>query len=306
VSNDKVLDAARAHWELDDATFTLIAERENKVYRVDDAWLGQAALRLHRPGYRTTAEIESELLWMDMLAIHGLGVPRPIQGSHGSCIYSVDGIELSLLTWVDGTPLSRLPLTKELYFDLGCVLAQMHALADNWTLPAGFVRPTWDLVGSDPTWGRFWENPMLSSTQAKQLKAFCVDAQETMSTLAPLDFGLIHADLVPDNVLSTGSELQLIDFDDGGFGHRLFDIATITHRSRRLSSGNELAEAVVDGYSINRPLDKHALSLFEAMRACSYVGWNTPRMHEPKGLERNSRFIAEAEIAIEKYRHSTL
>ena len=112
------------------------------------------------------------------------------------------------------------------------------------------------------------------------------------------DTGLIHADLVPDNVLSDGSQLQLIDFDDGGFGYRLFDLATITCRSRLRHGSDALATATVEGYANHRQLNCGALPLFEALRACSYVGWNISRMQEPDGGSRNARFIAEAVRAI--------
>lgn len=42
----------------------------------------------------------------------------------------------------------------------------------------------------------------------------------------PGDFlAYVHADACPDNVLDTGKELRLIDFETGGFGHALIDAA---------------------------------------------------------------------------------
>lgn len=42
----------------------------------------------------------------------------------------------------------------------------------------------------------------------------------------PGDFlAYVHADTCPDNVLNTGKELRLIDFETGGFGHALLDAA---------------------------------------------------------------------------------
>ena len=43
-----------------------------------------------------------------------------------------------------------------------------------------------------------------------------------------LDYGLIHADSVRDNMLVDKSgKVSLIDFDASGYGFRLFDIATL-------------------------------------------------------------------------------
>jgi len=51
-------------------------------------------------------------------------------------------------------------------------------------------------------------------------------------------------------------------------------------------------------------LQQNELPLFEAIRACSYIGWNISRMDEAGGRERNVRFIAEAETALEKFHRS--
>ena len=65
-----------------------------------------------------------------------------------------------------------------------------------------------------------------------------------------------------------------------------------------------MADAAVDGYCTIRRLQRDALPLFEAMRACSYIGWNISRMEEAGGQDRNARFIAEAEAALEKFYRS--
>ena len=41
----------------------------------------------------------------------------------------------------------------------------------------------------------------------------------------PNVFGLIHADAHLDNVLFDGQQARLIDFDDCGFGYRIYDVA---------------------------------------------------------------------------------
>ena len=292
---DAVLQAAKLHWGLEDAPFDLVAARENKVYRVETG-AGPAALRLHRPHYRDAAELQSELAWMKMLGQGGLLVPEPIAATDGSTELVVDGVIVDLLTWLTGQPLSAIEARADTYRDLGRLMATMHDLADAWPLPNGFKRPTWDLTGETPTWGRFWENPYLTAQQADQFIKFRDVAREALMGFDS-DVGLIHADLVPDNVLLHDGVLRPIDFDDGGIGERLFDIATVTFRTRRSDPTGALAAAVIAGYT-RRSVDPDALLWFEALRACSYVGWNIPRMQEPGGKERNARFVHAAEISI--------
>ena len=292
---EALIAAARLHWGLGDAPIAMIAARENHVFSVDLP-RHKAALRAHRRGYRSVAELNSELMWMDMLAQAGIAVPAPIAASNGSHLLSHNGTIIDMLTWINGHPLGEVEATEAVYFDLGRLMARMHALADTWTPPAGFERPTWDIVGDAPTWGTFWENPALSDAQQTKFIQFRNYARRNLTALQDPNIGLIHADLVPDNVLIEGGTLSPIDFDDGGFGHRLFDVATVTFRSRRTDPSGALAKATLAGYQSLRQLDTASLPLFEALRACTYVGWNIMRMEEEP--TRNARFITAAEQGI--------
>ena len=295
-----ILNAARQLWGLGDANIVLIARRENHVYRVDGAQQ-VTALRLHRQGYRSVQEIHAELQWMDRLAQHGIPVPQPVNAADGVPVQVINGTIVDMLTWVEGTPLSQVDQTEAHYRSLGCLLAKMHQLADQWSTARLLSRPTWDLVGRQPTWDRFWENPLLTGVQKSFFSRFRETAAEALDALQQPDIGLIHADLVPDNVLVNGESLHPIDFDDGGFGYRLFDVATVTFKSRRIEDGEALANAALAGYSAERPLDLDSLPLFEALRACTYVGWNISRMQEQGGAQRNAQFIEAAESAVTRY-----
>ncbi len=67
-------------------------------------------------------------------------------------------------------------------------------------------------------------------------------------------YGLIHADLVPENLLVDGDRVRVIDFDDAGFGWHLFELAT----SLYFISGDEgyptARAALIRGYRSERAL----------------------------------------------------
>jgi len=86
----------------------------------------------------------------------------------------------------------------------------------------------------------------------------------------------------------------LIDFDDGGFGFRLFDIATALLKHRHAPDYLELQASLINGYTSVRTIDLTALDLFMALRAATYVGWNITRMNEDGATGRNARFITTA------------
>ena len=304
------VEKALTHWGVEGARYELVAARENSVFRVD-ANGRTMALRLHRPGYRSDAELRSELIWMQEVSDGGIAVPSPIPSTDGNFLHHVDGIQVDALTWLGGDTLtasmngSEGPRRRLLFQTLGQDMARLHSICDSWSCPPDFDRAKWDidgLLGENPLWGRFWENPHLSSSDQLLFQSFRDEAAiELISNDGRLDFGLIHADLVPDNVLVSGNKLKMIDFDDGGFGYRLFDVATSLLKFSREDDFWLLREALVEGYASVRDLDVEKLDLFLAIRAMTYVGWNISRMDEAGALERNERFISTAREMSQNY-----
>ena len=294
-------------WGMDGAQFRLIAARENAVYRVDHA--DQSfALRLHRKGYRTDAELRSELDWMAEAARGGITVPAPVASTSGAFLHVVERTQIDMLDWLPGQPLidvPDLPDKTHLFSALGAEMAKLHLVSDAWDLPESFSRCAWDrdgLLGAAPLWDRFWENPFLSSQDRTLFETFRSKADADLSQIeSSLDYGLIHADLVPTNAMTDGQSIALIDFDDGGFGFRLFDISTALLKLSDEAQFPTIKDALLGGYRSLRPIDTAHLDLFMALRATTYVGWNITRMDEDGGAARNTKFINTARRMAQSY-----
>ncbi|ABD54293.1 homoserine kinase [Jannaschia sp. CCS1] len=295
------VDDALAVWDLTGAAYRLVAARENAVYEVTNGPT-RVALRLHRKGYRSDTELRSELDWMAALARAGLSVPAPVPARDGRLLHTINGVRVDVLLWLQGQTLQgaleglRPEAHAQVFRTLGQDMARLHAASDTWDPPQGFTRPHWNregLLGEAPLWDRFWANPALDAPDHELFRAFRHYASDRLSQLGPtLDYGLIHADLVPANVMVDGAALHLIDFDDGGFGYRLFDVATTLLKHLHLPHFSQVKTALLEGYHSTRPLDVTELDLFLALRAATYVGWNITRMDEDGGHARNARFIA--------------
>lgn len=294
---------ALARWGADGADLSFVSGRENQVYRVatrDDDF----ALRIRRPGLRSRVELVSELAWLEAMDRAGLSVPRPVPSLSGSLLETVGGREADMTAWLRGSPLGRsgeplrLKDAPQAFHRLGREIALLHDACDEFRPPEGFVRSRWDiggLLGEKPRWGRFWENPALDKETRALLERFRSEASRELELRsAGLDYGLIHADLVRENVLFDDDQPRLLDFDDGGFGFRLFDIAGALLKNRKEPGYPELESSLVEGYRTARPLDISLLGLFMALRAVTYVGWIVPRLAEDGSQERNARFIADA------------
>lgn len=305
-----IVEKALALWGMPNAEYSLVAARENEVFKVTQN-NEICALRLHRIAYRTDQELASELHWMEIASQNGIKVPTPISNALGEFLATIDGVQVDALDWLSGAPLSGVYLdlsTRErtsIFQKIGAEMAQLHKVSDTATFPENFTRCVWDregLVGDTPLWDRFWMNPILEAVDQVLFADFRTAANDVLSKFeGSLDYGLIHADLVAANVMIDGEDIRLIDFDDGGFGFRLFDIATTLLKFMDEPDYGALSSALVNGYFSVRTLDLEHLDLFLALRAMSYVGWNMTRMDEEYGRERNTRFIDTARTLAQSY-----
>ena len=90
----------------------------------------------------------------------------------------------------------------------------------------------------------------------------------------PEVYGLIHADLGLDaNVLFWGGEARAIDFDDSGFGYYVYDLGIALDKCQEDEALPLYREALLEGYTLVRPLSKvqiQSLDLFLAA-SCVYI-----------------------------------
>ena len=305
-----IVEQALRLWGLEGADYRLIAARENAVYRIDHG--GRAtALRLHRVGYRSDPELRSELQWMAAVAAGGIGVPAPVPASDGRRLHVVEGVQVDMLTWLNGASLTAVLQdsgatgSAPLFHQLGREMAALHDICDRWTPPEGFTRCAWDrpgLLGEAPLWGRFWDHPMLDAEDRALFRTARQVADANLADIeAGLDFGLIHADLVGENVMVDEGRIRMIDFDDGGFGFRLFDIATALVKNLDRPDYPDLKAALIEGYLAVRAIDLSAFDLLLMIRAATYVGWNIERISEDGARARSERVIRTARTLARAY-----
>lgn len=280
----------------------LLSHRENAVFRADRGGL-PIALRLHRPGYMSRAEIRSELWWTDQLADAGFTVPRPLQTLSGGDVVEAGDRLATAIEWVDGVAIADVPGRARAH-DLGQMLARLHNLTDQMVLPDWFTRHSWDrdgLVGEAANWGRFWEHPALDAHARKLLERGRDQAAQDLQAHGEAggDFGLIHADALRENVFAAQGGLALIDFDDSGFGFRMYELAVAISQSFGATDYAQLRDDLAQGYQLDRALPqdwRELFRLFAFLRAASSLGWTQPRMDPdaPRMAHYRDRALAAA------------
>ncbi len=291
-----------------DANLTLLKHRENAVFGVEDPDGGnRCALRVHRTGYQTEKSISSELQWMDALRKAGIQTPKPITGVDGKLVQTVavqgvpEPCHCSALSWIDGNPISEdNPL--ESYHLLGQINARFHRQAKGWKIPQGFERQVWDeggICGEKPLWGHFKDLKALEKDQLDLL----YQAREVMLTRLQQygkgsdRYGLIHADLMPENIIMQDNTPCIIDFDDSGFGWFMYDLATLMTFNVADNNFEEILGAWVEGYRSEEDLsdeDLAELPTFMVARCFVGLGWINTRKETPFAQEFTEDIIALA------------
>ena len=287
----------------------LIVARENAVHEMRLPDGTRAALRLHRTGYQDEAAIRSELWWCAELAALGLPVPTPLplpDGGHLAALAT--GRHASAIRWLDGAPIGKagqplpqsLSVQIDLHFRLGQLLRRLHQASDALALPPDFMRPRWDidgLVGEAPVWGRFWEHPQATDAQLSAQKAARNTVREMMTSHAAEggDFGLIHADVLRENIFTSDTGLSLIDLDDNGFCFRLYDLGTVLSQNQYEPARDDLRDALMAGYGTQ---DTEKVELFTLSRILASVGWTIPRLAPDDPI--HASHLARADMTIRR------
>jgi len=290
MSMDEVAAAALPRFGLSPAaTASLWNVSENHTFRAEDPESGRGyALRVHRPGYRTAQQIESELDWLEALREDGAVdtcVPVAAPGGERVVEVSVDGVgrrNVVLFEWLPGAEPD--PEGDEVIAGfrlLGAVSARMHAHSRAWRRPAGFDRPAWDYahtLGADGHWGA-WQDGLgmgpeerallarLDATIARRLAAYGQSSER---------FGLVHADIRLANLLVDDGHVRVIDFDDCGYAWFMYDFATTVSFMEEHPRVPELRDAWLEGYRSVAPLDsadEAELDTFMMLRRLLLVAW---------------------------------
>jgi Ser/Thr protein kinase RdoA (MazF antagonist) len=293
----QVAGAALDAYGLAGSRLSFIQYGENIIYRVDGPRLAAAGkdspyilnrylLRIHAMG--DAEAIASELTWLAALNREaGLPVPAPVSTLDNELFTTIvtpgipHGRVVSLMRWLDGRRLNKGLRPKHLA-TLGQVVAHLHNFSTGWQPPAGFTRPDWDweslvgggifensreeLIASMPT--QFQEPYNAVSQQAKQVMEWLGKGSDA--------YGLIHADLYPDNVLFKAGKAYPIDFEDCGYGYWMWDIAVALCQWAWGKDWERMRDTFRDGYTRVRTLPEvqwAQLDLFIATQFATVVLW---------------------------------
>jgi Ser/Thr protein kinase RdoA (MazF antagonist) len=211
------------------------------------------------------------MLWLEALRRARFPVPPPVKTLTKDYVANLEGINVTLLKWQEGEPLTREQETEQTAAQMGRLVGRLHQHANQWKQPKGFTRPRRD--------GRYFEDAMLSlwpavedgRISAQDYKALQTSITWLTGEIRNLSqtratFGLLHGDLHRGNFLLHRGKIRIIDFSMSGFGHFAYDLGTC------LSNVRPTYHSIfLENYQRYFPLPKGQERLIEAYFLGSWV-----------------------------------
>lgn len=272
----------------------LLSVSENATFKVTDPRRGDLVFRVHRPGYHSRAEIQSELAWVGaLLEADIVPVNRPVPQVDGSLIAEIDDCgaprHVVAFEFVPGREPEASVALVPWFRELGRIHAALHDHARRWAPPAGFQRKRWNFaatLGHAPLWGD-WRDALGLEPRGRAvlqravnvLEGACARMGESRDV-----FGLIHGDLRLANLLVEGGRTTLIDFDDCGFCWFLYDFAAAISFIEHEPFIPDLKAAWIEGYAARNTLspdDLRALDMFVMLRRILLTAWIASHRETP-------------------------
>jgi Ser/Thr protein kinase RdoA (MazF antagonist) len=296
------------------ARLSLLGLSENATYRIDDPGDGRTAvLRVHRTGYHPAGAVASELAWLQALRRdEGLLTPAVYTSADGREVVEVTigpvTRQTVLFEFLPGTEPPEEHLAEKFEL-LGEICGRMHRHSRGWARPPGFVRFAWDFdscVGPAGRWGRWQDGIGVGRSELATLgraAALMRDRLRRFGT-GPDRFGLIHADMRLTNLLVSGPDIQVIDFDDCGFGWFLFDLGASLSFFEHDPRVPALCDAWQRGYRRILPLspeDVAEIPTFILLRRLQLVAWVGSHRFADSARDLGAEFTAGACELAERY-----
>lgn len=212
----------------------------NRLYRLDTDQGSFAVKELNLVDRRTTYRVE-DVFGLERAAFAaGIPMPEPISASQHTLVHR----------WVEGEKLPEAPVSAAYAFEIGEVLARIHALDVEWT-DASIEDPAsrdWpELAERAATTGQPWADELGSHVETFLAIAHFVDTCERTGPVV-----LTHKDIQPWNLLARDGRPVVLDWELSG----MLDLASelgSTALSLAKGSGFDNIEhtifrSVLDGY----------------------------------------------------------
>ncbi|UED87378.1 phosphotransferase family protein [Streptomyces profundus] len=176
----------------------------NRMYRLDTDQGSFAVKELNLVDRRWACPVDDVFRLERAAFAAGIPMPEPISASHDTLVHR----------WVEGEKVPEAPVSAAYAFEIGEILARVHALDVAWT-PAPIEDPTsWDwpeLAARAAATGQPWADELASHVETFRAMGRFVDTCERPGPVV-----LTHRDVQPWNLLAREGRPVVLDWELSG------------------------------------------------------------------------------------------
>jgi aminoglycoside phosphotransferase (APT) family kinase protein len=176
----------------------------NRMYRLDTDQGSFAVKELNLVDRRSTYHVEDVFRFERAAFAAGIPMPEPISASHRTLVHR----------WVEGEKMPEAPVSEAYAFEIGEILARIHALDVDWT-HVSIEDPTsrdWpELAERAVATGQPWADELASHVETFLAIAHFVDTCERPGPVV-----LTHRDIQPWNLLAQDGRPVVLDWELSG------------------------------------------------------------------------------------------
>ncbi len=246
----------RELWRGDPSSLQWVSQAYNIVYRFRAAERAYY-LRICHPVLHPLPKARQVMHFLRFLAEQGVPVGAPVPSVNGEYIELLpDGYYAAAQKEAPGKELTEHLLDLPVYQAWGESLGMLHSASRRY-------QPDPSIDYSFPTIQRFWQNiaPTVR-TASPALRRVYAELTDYMQSLPPQDFGLIHGDHRPGNVIWDGAAARIVDFDEPNYHWYIADVARalleLSHLP--LQKRRQFRDAFLNGYLSQHKIDDFWLS----------------------------------------------
>lgn len=238
-------------WDGDPNSLQLVGQAYNIVYRFEANGDGYY-LRIGHEILHPLNKVHHVMHFLRFLSDNHVPLGHPIASVHDNYIEVLeDGYYASAQTEAPGAEIGLDHVDLSVYEAWGKSLGQLHAVSRRY-------QPSSEIDYEFPTVQRFWKNiePTVK-VSSPELQAIYVDLTDYMEQLPKYDYGLIHGDYRPGNVIWDGSTARTVDFDEPNYNWYIADIsrALLEFYDKPLEQRQSFRKLFMQGYLSENPID---------------------------------------------------
>lgn len=274
---DKVLQTAERAGFWPTGEFSQLNSYENRVFDIKLENRESVIAKFYRPGRWSKEALQEEHQFLGDLSAEGIRAVSPLLLKNKQTLIDCEDMWVSFFPKVRG----RMPqeLTLKEFEQIGILLARMHNVGGRRQAPHRPVLNTEYLGGWSTL--EFLEKWIAAEVRDRYLEAAQIILENMDKHIQQDEYIRIHGDCHKGNLLHSGEEFFLVDFDDFCKGPVIQDFWMLLSGDE---SDSEEMQALVYGYEELRKFPDHQwdwVPILRGRRIISYAGWIASRWEDP-------------------------